>query len=106
MVIRAATSSREINSSEKIDTAERLTADQIENAVQDALTSTEFIDVHTHLYPPSFGKIGFWGIDELLTYHYLEAELFRHSDVTPEHYWSLPKRDQADAIWRTLFVEN
>jgi hypothetical protein len=62
--------------------------------------------MHTHLFPPAFGKLGLWGIDELLTYHYLEAEFFRFSDMTPEQYWSLPKRDQADAIWRALFVEN
>lgn len=106
MVIRAATSSKEINSGGETDAAEKLTADRIESAVRDALTSTQFIDIHTHLYPPAFGNIGLWGIDELLTYHYLEAEFFRHSDVAPEQYWSLSKRDQADAIWRTLFVEN
>jgi hypothetical protein len=106
MVIKAATSSREIKSSGKIDTAEKLPADQIQDAVKDALTATQCVDIHTHLYPPAFGKIGLWGIDELLTYHYLEAEFFRHSDVKPEQYWSLPKRDQADAIWQTLFVQN
>jgi hypothetical protein len=26
--------------------------------------------------------------------------------MTPEQYWSLSKKDQADAIWRVLFVEN
>jgi hypothetical protein len=106
MVIRAATPSKEINSGGKINTAERLTAEQIPTAVEDTLAATQFIDIHTHLYPSSFGKIGLWGIDDLLTYHYLEAEFFRHSDVTPERYWSLSKQDQADAIWRTLFVEN
>lgn len=105
MVTRSASSSQEMSSFGSV-AVEKLTADQIENAVQDTLTSTQFIDIHTHLYPPAFGKIGLWGIDELLTYHYLEAEFFRHSDVTPEQYWSLSKRDQADAIWRTLFVEN
>jgi len=74
--------------------------------VQDILASTQFVDVHTHLYSPAFGKIGLWGIDELLTYHYLEAELFRSSEITPDQYWALSKREQADAIWRTLFVEN
>src|SRR6185503_5704552 len=42
----------------------------------------------------------------LLTYHYLEAELFRSSDISPERYWEMPKREQADAIWQALFVEN
>lgn len=86
--------------------SESLAADQIITAVQDALTNTQFIDMHTHLFPPAFGRIGLWGIDELLTYHYLEAEFFRNSSITPEQYWSLSKREQADAIWRALFVES
>lgn len=74
--------------------------------VSTVLHNTPFIDMHTHLFPPSFGKIGLWGIDELLTYHYLEAELFRFSSVTPDAYWAMPKRAQAELIWQTLFVEN
>src|SRR5437667_4617366 len=79
---------------------------QIQSTVADVLRSTEFIDVHTHLFSPAFGNLGLWGIDELLTYHYLEAEFFRSSDTTPERYWNLSKRERADAIWRALFVEN
>jgi hypothetical protein len=79
---------------------------QIAPIVEDVLATTKFLDIHTHLFAPAFGKLGLWGIDELLTYHYLEAEFFRSSDSTYEEYWSLSKCDQADAIWRTLFVEN
>lgn len=79
---------------------------QIGRVVREVLESTEFVDIHTHLYPAQFGKIGLWGIDELLTYHYLEAEFFRHSPVTPEQYWRFSKQQQADAIWQALFVEN
>src|SRR6266481_5966573 len=85
---------------------EPLTDGQISSAVEDVLAATQFVDIHTHLFAPAFGKLGLWGIDELLTYHYLEAEFFRSSDTTPEEYWSFSKRQQADAIWRTLFVEN
>ena len=85
---------------------EQLSEAQLLSAVEEALSSTEFIDIHTHLYPPSFGKLGLWGIDELLTYHYLEAELFRSCDVKPAEYWKLAKRERADLIWRVLFVEN
>jgi hypothetical protein len=74
--------------------------------VEDELAASQFIDVHTHLFQPSLGALGLWGIDELITYHYLEAELFRSSDLTPEKYWAMTKREQADAIWRALFVEN
>src|SRR5271166_5071493 len=75
-------------------------------AVEEELASTPFIDVHTHLFMPSLGKLGLWGIDELITYHYLEAELFRSSPVTPAQYFALAKTEQADAIWQALFVEN
>src|SRR5215831_18252638 len=83
-----------------------LSVDEIGSAVESVLLDTKLIDIHTHLFAPAFGKLGLWGIDELLTYHYLEAECFRSSDITPEQYWSLSKSQQADAIWQTLFVEN
>ena len=90
----------------KVLPAELLSLHLIRSAVEDILASTPFIDIHTHLFSPAFGKIGLWGIDELLTYHYLESEFFRSSDTTPEEYWKLSKRERADAIWRALFVEN
>jgi hypothetical protein len=79
---------------------------KVADAVREALATTSFIDIHTHLFAPSLGDLGLWGIDQLLTYHYLEAELFRSSEVAPEQYWTLSKTEQADLIWRTLFVEN
>jgi hypothetical protein len=88
-----------------LENVDILSADQIEFTVNDVLATTECIDVHTHLYPASFGRLGLWGIDELLTYHYLEAEFFRASDMTPEKYWTLSKHARADAIWQTLFIE-
>jgi hypothetical protein len=50
--------------------------------------------------------VGLWGIDELITYHYLEAELFRSSRVRPDQYFGLSRREKADLIWKTLFVEH
>jgi hypothetical protein len=85
--------------------AER-TAGHLAGIVEEELAATPFIDVHTHLFMPSLGSLGLWGIDELLTYHYLEAELFRSSEITPGQYWDLSKRQRADAIWQALFVEN
>ena len=86
--------------------AAALEPSQIPAVVEDVLATTPFIDIHTHLFSPPFGKLGLWGIDELLTYHYLEAEFFRYSDTPPERYWALSKREQADTIWRILFVDN
>jgi hypothetical protein len=95
-----------IKHSHLTEIAPALRRDEIRGAVNDELISTPPIDVHTHLFAPSLGKLGAWGIDDLLTYHYLEAELFRSSDVTPEQYWELSPARRADLIWRTLFVEN
>ena len=83
-----------------------MNSSEIDAAVKEAVDSTLFIDIHTHLFAPSFGSLGLWGIDELLTYHYLEAELFRFSPIRPGAYWNLNKQQRADLIWKTLFVEN
>jgi hypothetical protein len=79
---------------------------EIGQIVKDELQATQIIDIHTHLFKPSLGSLGLWGIDELITYHYLEAELFRSCEISPGHYWTLSKVEQADLIWQTLFVDH
>lgn len=74
-------------------------------AVNDIVARTPVTDIHTHLYAPAFGPLLLWGIDEVLTYHYLIAEFFRASDMPYEAFWALDKPAQADAIWKTLFLE-
>jgi hypothetical protein len=74
--------------------------------VERALAATPAIDMHTHLFAPHFGGLALSGIDHLLTYHYLGAEFFRESKLTPAIYWSLPLQQRAEAIWQTLFVDN
>jgi len=83
-----------------------LRARDIPMAVDEILHATPFVDIHTHLFPPSFGRLALWGIDELLTYHYLEAELFRFSALQPEGYWRLSTPQRADVVWTTLFRDN
>ncbi len=75
-------------------------------AVNDAVMKTPITDIHTHLYATDFGELLLWGVDELLTYHYLVAEFFRLSDMSYDQFWSLSKSQQADAIWQCLFIEN
>jgi hypothetical protein len=90
--------------------------------VQRALDEQPIVDMHTHLYPPVFGTpvpnasggvdpngLLLWGIDELVTYHYLVAEVYRYVPATKlpyEQFWRMPKRQQADHIWKHCFVEN
>ena len=80
--------------------------DELRMAVREAVAEVEITDVHTHLYSPAFGELLLWGVDELITYHYLVAEVFRHTDVSYDEFWSMSKREQADLIWRHLFEEN
>jgi hypothetical protein len=71
-----------------------------------AVNTTPVIDVHTHIFPPEFDQLCLFGIDELLTYHYLIAETFRSVDVSPSRFWRMSRPEQADLIWKTLFVDN
>jgi hypothetical protein len=71
-----------------------------------AVREVEITDVHTHIYSTAFGDLLLSGIDELLTYHYLVSEMFRWVDLPYEEYWAMPKAQQADLVWQTLFVEH
>lgn len=88
--------------------------------VTKAVRETKVWDLHTHLYPPTFGTplggtaeadasgLMLWGIDELVTYHYLIAEVFRattRSELTLDQFWAMSKSEQADLIWQKLFRE-
>lgn len=75
---------------------------QVENAV----AGTPVFDIHTHLYDPAFGELLLWGIDDLLVYHYLVAEAFRHLEIPYDKFWSLSKTGQADLIWEALFIRH
>ncbi|HQU86373.1 MAG TPA: hypothetical protein PKY59_24805 [Pyrinomonadaceae bacterium] len=74
--------------------------------VGEVVNNTQVTDIHTHLFAPEFGKMNLYGIDELLTYHYLVAELFRFCDIKPEEFFNLNKSEKAEFVWKYLFVEN
>ena len=74
--------------------------------IEDIVMSTPVIDIHTHLYEPVFKDLLLWGIDELLTYHYLVAEVFRYLDMPYEKFWAMSKTQQADLIWDQLFIQH
>ncbi len=98
-----------------------LPVERVKAVVTSAVAAQPIVDMHTHLYPPAFGTpvpnvsgrtdaagLMLWGIDELLTYHYLVAEVFRVVPATRlsyEAFWKMSKSDQADHIWRHLFIE-
>lgn len=94
--------SNSINSFSKTDALTNIK--ELRLQVDEIISTTPVIDMHTHLFAPQFNKLNLWGVDELLTYHYLIAELFRSSDIAPNHFWELPKPGRADLIWEHLFV--
>ena len=73
--------------------------------VRQVVQDTPVLDVHTHLYAVPFGELLLWGIDELLTYHYLAAEVLRVAPMAPDAFYAMSKREQADCVWQHLFVE-
>ena len=101
--------------------ASLIDAAEISRTVVQALNEQPVTDMHTHLYPPSFGTptpnpsipvdptgLMLWGVDELVTYHYLVAEVFRvvPASVLPyDQFWKMTRAQQADHIWKHLFME-
>ena len=79
---------------------------ELKKTVDRAVENVKITDVHTHLFTPDFGPLLLWGFDELVTYHYLIAETMRLKDIPYSGYWGMSKKDQADLIWKTLFLEN
>ena len=82
-----------------------VTAPELRATIGRAMDRAKITDIHTHLYAPCFGDLLSWGIDELLTYHYLIAEFFLKSDLPYESFWKLSKKEKADAIWKALFID-
>ena len=80
-------------------------ASQVGDLVERVVFATPAHDIHTHLYAPAFGRRLRWGIDELLTFHSLVAEGFRHWEMPYERFWGLDQPTQAELIWTTLFVQ-
>jgi hypothetical protein len=79
----------------------------LESAVRKAAAQVTITDIHTHLFPVSHGELLLWGIDEVLRYHYLVAELFTVAgrSLTPQRFWGMSPREQADQVWQHLFID-
>jgi hypothetical protein len=80
--------------------------EELRARVEIVVNSIPVMDVHTHLFPAEFNQFCLYGIDELLTYHYLTAETLRSTRITHDRFWQMSKTEQADLVWQTLFVDN
>jgi hypothetical protein len=84
------------------------------------VSAVEVIDVHTHLLPPTHGQLMLYGVDALLTYHYLVAEtwmvmpLDSEADSTStvpdappskDEFFAWPLARQAELVFEELFVK-
>jgi hypothetical protein len=74
--------------------------------IEQCVSSTPILDIHTHLYDPAFKELLLWGVDDLLVYHYLVAEAFRYLHLPYAEFWELSKSRQAELIWDALFLEH
>ncbi len=83
-------------------------AGSLASFARQAVADVTVTDIHTHLFPPTHGELLLWGVDELLTYHYLVAELFTVAprELTPEAFWKLSKTQQADLVWENVFLKH
>ncbi|MHB9038213.1 MAG: glucuronate isomerase [Armatimonadota bacterium] len=79
---------------------------KIQDMVERAVSNTKITDIHTHIYAPEFGSLLLFGMDELLTFHYLVSETMRWVDMPYEQFWGMAKREQADLVWKTLFIDH
>jgi len=80
--------------------------ERLRRVVFGAVYKTPVTDMHTHLYAPAFEGLGLWGVDHLLTYHYLIAETMRQTPLSHEEFQSLDRRAMAEHVWKTLFVDH
>ena len=69
--------------------------------VREIVAAQPVMDIHTHLYSPEFGDLLLWGIDELLTYHYLIAETFRKAEID----YAKAQAELAEAIAQLRAIE-
>lgn len=79
---------------------------EISETIEQIIDETPIADIHTHIYSPAFGDLLLWGVDELIVYHYLVAEVFRQMPIPYADFWKMSKSEQADHIWEQLFIKH
>jgi hypothetical protein len=92
------------DSSHLMSASKGVKVEDIASVILSEVQGQSVIDLHTHLLPPSHGSLCLWGIDELLTYHYLVAEYFMTAPgkITPERFYAMSKAKQVRMILTLL----
>ncbi len=91
----------------RLQPQELVAAGNLRDAVRRLVQETPVVDAHTHIHSPCFGSLLLWGVDELVSYHYLIAEVLRTDrSLSPATFWAMAPKERAEHIWRGLFVED
>lgn len=85
---------------------ETINRQNINKVVKNLIGSVYITDIHTHLFSECFKDMFLYGIDELLTYHYLVAEAMRYTNIDYKRFFNMNKNQQAEFVWETLFIKN
>lgn len=82
------------------------TKEELSASLDRIFTEIKTADMHTHLFAPCFKSLFLYGLDEMLNYHYLISEMFRHNPgLSYDEFNAMPRKRQAEVIWKTLFVD-
>ena len=80
--------------------------DALRQIVSQQVNHTKVLDIHTHIYEETFGSLLLRGPEELIRYHYLQAETNRLlSEPDPAGFMAMDKPAQERLIWQKSFVE-
>ena len=79
---------------------------ELKKTLDRTIEEANVTDIHTHLFSPDFGDLLLYGIDEMLTFHYLLSETMRFVNIPYAVYWKMSKKEQAELIWDTIFIKN
>ena len=78
---------------------------ELAEAVAQEAEAAEAVDVHTHLFAAAYGApLMEFGIDALLTYHYVVAQYLAVAPESADEFGALPQAEQAERVWQGLFV--
>lgn len=83
----------------------KISNSNLESSIKEIVNKCPIIDIHSHLFPSAHLELCLFGIDHLLTYHYLISELFIvWSELSVSDFYQLSIENQANIVWEQLFI--
>ena len=73
----------------------KISSFNLDSSIKEIVDNCPIIDVHSHLFPSAHLELCLFGIDHLLTYHYLISELFIvWSELSVSDFYQLSLENQ------------